>query len=172
MDQKPQRQSMGRPVSKYFTYQKWTLFAIALFGLLASMLILLASAFITYYFIEMDEKNSAKELNDDEKKEMRLVIMVVVIAATSIGSLLHLIGMLGAYKEHYCLSMTYSVFFAIATVILAIRAVMSLLKMNRISAMNWIGVIIEFAIFLLAYSFAMNILISSSLEEDQSDQVV
>ena len=148
MDQNPQ-QFMDRPQGKYFTCQKWTLFAYSLFGLLVSIIMLLMAGFIADIVIEMLEKDSAKELNDDKKKEFRLIVITIIIVVSIIGGLLNLIGVLGAYKEHYCLSFTYGIYIALKTVVL--------LFISMQHSWLWIKTIFSFAISILAFSFAMSI---------------
>ncbi|CAG2180097.1 unnamed protein product, partial [Oppiella nova] len=72
----------------------------------------------------------------------------IAIVACIIGVALHVVGMIGAYLEHYGLSISYAVLLTLSTIILIISCFRD--KFNII----WLVFAVAFT--LLAYSFAVD----------------
>ncbi|CAG2174179.1 unnamed protein product [Oppiella nova] len=54
-------------------------------------------------------QNNDKKISDQDFKNAKKVTIAIIATIGSICILFELLGLLGAYKEHYCLTMTYAI---------------------------------------------------------------
>jgi len=106
--------------------------------------------FITQLMVNMMGKDfRSEQLDEEQKEELRAMIKATLIASSIISIFLNLIGVLGALKEHYCLSISYGIIMAFNTIVLLFSSLQH----------SWlcIHVIFSITITILAFKFAMTI---------------
>ncbi len=133
-----------------FSCQKWSLLIAALIALLGSVSMIFMMGFITQLMMNMMDKDLiSKQLDEEQKEELRAMIKSTLIASSIISIFLNLIGVFGALKEHYYLSISYGIIMAFNTIVLLFSSLQH----------SWlcIHVIFSITITILAFKFAMTI---------------
>ena len=107
-----------------------------------------------FYLIKLEE-NCSRITFITQKIAKAIVVVVGVIAI-----LLELLGLVGAYKEHFCMTLTYAIIMNGETFLFCILAI----KMRGLCILA--DFVISFLITILAYLFASDL----SLKDGQSGQ--
>ncbi len=151
MNKNVSQQSISiEPRDQSFSCQKWSLLIAALIALFGSVSMIFMMGFITQLMVNMMGKDfRSEQLDEEQKEELRAMIKVTLVASSIINIFLNLIGVLGAFKEYYCLSISYGIIMAFNTIVLLFSSLQH----------SWLCILAIFSITitLLAFKFAMTI---------------
>jgi O-antigen ligase len=73
----------------------------------------------------------------------------MLIAAAVISILFNLLGLMGAYKEHYCMTLTYAILMTLST----LGSIDNAIK----TPVNWCSFVLSLTIAILAYAYARDL---------------
>ncbi len=73
----------------------------------------------------------------------------MIIAAAVISILFNLLGLMGAYKEHYCMTLTYAILMTLST----LGSIYNAIK----TPVYWYSFVLSLTITILAYAYARDL---------------
>ncbi|CAG2114392.1 unnamed protein product [Medioppia subpectinata] len=126
-----------------FQCKKWTLFTFCLLGIISTLIIIIAAAVV------LSNADKDPTQSDEEWKHMKKVTIAVIATIGTIAMLVEMLGLIGAIKEHYCLTMTYAILMALITLSSIGGAV-------RIGSF-WFTFVLNVLITVLAFLFARDL---------------
>ncbi|CAG2182562.1 unnamed protein product, partial [Oppiella nova] len=107
--------------SPAFLWKKWLLFGFCCVSILVTIVMAaLASRLIDEYIKDHPDAfytstSGTYQVSYDLTEAFKTTCKVIIYAMAAVAILFILVGLMGAYKEHYCMTVTYAVLMTIAT---------------------------------------------------------
>ncbi|CAG2169154.1 unnamed protein product [Oppiella nova] len=97
-----------------FNCKKWTLFTFCLIGLVSTLIMVIALCVVINKadYADLQDKT---DITEEKFNAAKKVAIGLIAAIGTINILIEMLGLCGAFKEHYCMTMTYAILMVLVT---------------------------------------------------------
>ncbi|XP_054158605.1 uncharacterized protein LOC128956914 [Oppia nitens] len=129
----------------FFTFQckKWTLFSFCLLNFISTLIIVIIMC------VAFSQITSIA--NDDTADKVGKVAIGITAGIGSINMLINLMGLMGALKEHYCMTLGYAITMTVLTVLMIVVVFVAT------APAFWFTFVLNIFIVCLAYLYARDL---------------
>ncbi|XP_054155352.1 uncharacterized protein LOC128953851 [Oppia nitens] len=130
-----------------FRVKKWALFTFCVINIIVTVIIVNFIAHLVNDYYENNE--TFNRLSQEDRAKAKTFTISIIYVALGLGILFHLLGLMGAYKEHFCMTTTYAVLMTLGAIGSINRGVQS--------PYYTFNTVINFVVAVLAIAFAYDL---------------
>ncbi|CAG2115645.1 unnamed protein product [Medioppia subpectinata] len=97
-----------------FRVKKWILFTFCCLSIVGTIIMAALASTIVDHYVDQNS-DQFNDLTIDERQRLKSMAKVVIYVSTAYAILFNLLGLMGAYKEHYCMTVTYAILMTLGT---------------------------------------------------------